>query len=252
MTQDETSWEKVDSWYDDIVGKEGHYYHQHVVIPGVLKLLALPKKASLLDLACGQGILSRAIPKEVTYQGVDLAPSLIKAAKKHSTTPHTTFAVGDICSPLTLPQKFTHASLILAIQNLLAPEKALQQASSALEPKGTLVIVMNHPCFRLPRQSHWGIDPTQKIQYRRIDRYLTPLKIPIQTHPGKQEVSTTWSFHHPLSHYINWLGEADFVVTKMEEWISPKVSTGKYAKMENRARTEFPLFLAIKAEKRYI
>jgi hypothetical protein len=110
---------------------------------------------------------------------------------------------------------------------------------------------MNHPCFRIPRQSSWKVDDEQKIQYRRIDRYTSPMKIPIQAHPSKgQSSATTWSFHHPLASYSQWLNETGFVIELIEEWHSNKVSTGKAAKMENRSREEIPLFLAIKAKKK--
>jgi hypothetical protein len=33
----------------------------------------------------------------------------------------------------------------------------------------------------------------------------------------------------------------------MEEWISDKQSSGKFAKMENRSREEIPLFLLLQA-----
>jgi SAM-dependent methyltransferase len=138
----------------------------------------------------------------------------------------------------------------LVIQNLEDPLKALGNASKALRPGGKLLIVMNHPCYRIPRQSSWGVDEAKKLQYRRIDLYLTPLKIPIQTHPGAGEKSeTTWSFHRPLSDYVQALAKAGLMVETMEEWISDKKSTGPKAKMENRSRTEFPLFLAISARK---
>jgi len=39
------------------------------------------------------------------------------------------------------------------------------------------------------------------------------------------------------------------VIANLEEWTSDKVSFGKSARSENRARREFPLFLAIKAVK---
>jgi len=39
------------------------------------------------------------------------------------------------------------------------------------------------------------------------------------------------------------------VISDLEEWTSDKVSAGKSARAENRARSEFPLFLAIKAVK---
>ena len=40
-----------------------------------------------------------------------------------------------------------------------------------------------------------------------------------------------------------------FVIKKIEEWISPKKSEGKMAKIEDEGRKEFPLFMAIEAIK---
>lgn len=244
----DTSWESSHKWYDTIVGEKGHYYHEHVVLPNSLKLLSLKQGDSLLDLGCGQGILSRHIPAHIDYVGIDASPSLIKEAKKRSQKP---FHVGDITKPLTLKhEQFSHAALILVLQNIEDHEKALENASQALKSGGKLLIVLNHPCFRIPRQSSWGVDEAKKLQYRRLDLYMSSLKIPIQTNPGAGEKSaTTWSFHHPLSVYTEGLSKAGFVIAKMEEWLSDKQSTGAKARMENRSREEFPLFLALLAQK---
>jgi len=248
-----TSWEPVQKWYKESVGDEGHYYHKHVVIPGVLRLLALNQTSplSLLDIACGQGILARQIPKNIDYTGLDLSPSLIKAARQADINPHHEYVVADVLKPFPLKKNdYTHAAIILAIQNFEEPLLAIQNAAKHLAPKGHLVIAMNHPCFRVLRQSSWKVDEVQKIQYRRIDRYSTPMKFPIQAHPSKgEESSTTWSFHHPLSAYSLWLNQAGFAIELIEEWHSNKESTGRAAKMENRSREEIPLFLAIKAIK---
>ncbi len=243
-----TSWESSHKWYDCLVGEKGHYYHEHVVLPKSLKLLALKQGDSLLDLGCGQGVLSRQLPSGVDYAGIDASPSLIKEAKKRS---QKSFEVGDITHPLNLKHPpFSHAALILVIQNLENPEKALENASRSLKPGGKLLVVLNHPCFRIPRQSNWGVDEAKKLQYRRLDLYMSPLKIPIQTNPGAGEKSaTTWSFHNPLSVYTEALAKTGFLIEKMEEWISDKKSTGPKARMENRSREEFPLFLAILAQK---
>ena len=248
MTRPNTSWESSHKWYDSLVGEKGHYYHEHVVLPHCLKLLSLKQGDSLLDLGCGQGILSRHIPAHIDYVGIDASPSLIKEAKKRSQKP---FHVGDITKPLNLKHEpFSHAALVLVLQNVEDHEKALENASKALKPGGRLLIVLNHPCFRIPRQSNWGVDEAKKLQYRRIDLYLSSLKIPIQTNPGAGEKSaTTWSFHHPLSVYTEALFKTGFVITKLEEWTSDKKSTGAKARMENRSREEFPLFLALLAQK---
>ena len=247
-----SSWEPVHKWYDALVGDSGHYYHREVILPKLLNRWKLNESSSVLDIACGQGIFALQIPKEVTYFGVDLSPSLIQSAKKQDRNSKHTFQTVDACKPFTLPKKdFTHALILLAFQNFPNPLQALKNCSLHLKERSALTIVLNHPCFRIPRQSSWGIDEPKKLQYRRIDRYMTPMEIPIEAHPGKKQESTaTLSFHHPLHEICNWLKMAGFWIEEMEEWCSNKDSTGPKARMENRARDEFPLFLAIHCVKK--
>lgn len=251
MSKSTTSWEPVHQWYRNLVGEEGHYYHKHVILPGVLRLfhIAQAEANSVLDLACGPGILSRVLPTSVKYIGIDASSSLVKEANRLNTCQNCRFLVGDVTKSLPLPanELFSHIALILALQNIEHPLKVFQNARRHLKDNGRFVIVMNHPCFRIPRQSSWQVDEEKKLQYRRIDRYFSPMKVPIQAHPGKGAQSpATYSFHHPLSAYVQWLQEAGFVIETMEEWCSDKLSTGKAAKMENRSRAEIPLFLALR------
>lgn len=249
--KNDTSWQKVSSWYDNSVGKEGHYYHQHVVIPKLLTLMSLKEKPiKVLDIGCGQGVLSRHLPKETFYTGIDFSKDLILRANQQKIRKSDQFYHKDATIDFELTDKdFTHACIVLALQNMDNPLNVIKNASKHLKSGGKLFIVLNHPSFRIPRQSSWEIDENQKIQYRRINRYLSPLKIPLQMHPGKDESITTWSFHFPLSAYTKMLKESGFCILDIEEWVSDKVSVGKAAKMENRAREEFPLFMAIAAEK---
>lgn len=240
-----TSWESSSSWYDKIVGSEGHTYHQLSIFPNLLRILNLKPGAKLLDLACGQGVLSHQLPEKVEYVGVDLSPSLIQSAKRRSQNRDQQFQVGDITKPLSLKKKFTHATLILAYQNLEKPEGALKNGFEALVPGGEMVVVLNHPCFRIPRQSSWEQDLKNGVQQRKISRYMSEMEIPITTHPGKEESAVTKSFHSPLHSIFGHIAKCGFVVAGVEEWCSPKESTGARAKMENRARLEFPLFLTL-------
>jgi SAM-dependent methyltransferase len=244
-----TSWQNVGKWYGGLVDTKGHYYHQHVVIPRVLQLLNLSLGSSLLDLACGQGVLARSIPNDIYYVGVDVAGSLIAEAKKLDRAANHKYLLADITKSIPLNRKFTHATIILALQNIAEPQKVIENAAFHLNSGGKLVLVLNHPCFRIPRQSSWEIDSQNKIEYRRINRYLSPLEIPINVHPGQKGSPVVWSFHQPLGFYTWILRDAGFLIECIDEWTSDKESTGSAAKMENLARREFPLFLAIKAVK---
>lgn len=243
----DTSWQKSAQWYDGVVGDLGSYYHQHIILPGVVRLLELQNNSSLLDLGCGQGVLAGRIPKDVGYLGLDAARALLAKAKdRHKAR---SFMYADITKPLPMPatKLFTHATCILALQNMAEPEKVFLNIKPHLAPDAKLVLVLNHPCFRIPRQSSWGFDEASKLQYRRINCYMSKLDIPIFTNPGQTASETTLSFHHPLSAYFTFLQNAGFMVQGLEEWCSDKMSEGKAARWENRARKEFPLFMAIKA-----
>ena len=246
-----SSWQKVAPWYNKITeGGRGHYYHQHVVIPGVLNLLDLKTDSKLLDLACGNGVLANSIPDGVEYYGVDNASSLINEAKRTARNSNHKYLIADVTKPLSVPSDFTHAAIILALQNIRNPENALQGAAAYLLTGSSLVIILNHPAFRIPRQSSWGIDEGRKIQYRRVDKYMTPMDIPINMNPSDRNSPITMSYHYPLSTYSKMLNDAGFTIDLIEEWTSDKESEGQAARMENRSRSEIPLFLAIKAVKK--
>lgn len=250
MSRSKTSWEAVHDWYDHTVGEEGHYYHQHVLLPNLQRLLGVPRK--LLDVGCGQGILSRHLPKKTDYFGIDISQSLISKAKKMQPFRAGNFAVEDATKPFSLKERdFSHAAIVLALQNMADPLAVFKNLNNHLTEEGHLLIVLNHPCFRIPRQSGWEIDLEKKLQSRRIDLYMSSLEIPIQTHPSqKNESSTSLTFHNPLSAYSKFLSESSFTIELIEEWCSDKVSSGGAARMENRARREFPLFLTIVARKK--
>lgn len=245
------SWQSVSPWYDRSVGDQGQYYHRQLVIPGVLRLLELErtKTPSVLDLGCGQGVLARHLPEGVEYWGVDAASGLIGAALRRERDPRRRYVTADATRPLPVDKKdFSHAAIILALQNVERGDLMIAAAARHLRPGGRLVVALNHPCFRIPRQSSWGVDEANKLRYRRVNRYLGELKVPIAAQPSAGARSpVTWSFHRPLKDYSVWLQAAGFLIERIEEWASDKQSQGRTARMENQSRGEIPLFLALSA-----
>lgn len=210
----------------------------------------LKPDSKVLDLACGNGVLARSLSTRVEYYGIDTAPSLVKEAQRADRNPLHKYLIADVTKPLAIPNDFTHAAVILALQNIQNSQKVLGNASKYLIKNGVLVIVLNHPAFRIPRQSSWEIDEGRKIQYRRIDKYMGPMQIPINMNPSDKHSAVTISYHFPISAYSKMLKDAGFAIDVIEEWTSDKESEGRAARMENRSRSEFPLFLAIKAFKK--
>ena len=251
MSKVNSSWNNVSKWYSNKLGKGESYFHTNIVIPKTLKLLDLKPDSILLDLACGEGILSRSIPKTSSYVGFDISSGLIESAKNRNTNKNIRFSVSDVSEDLKLKKNFfTHGTIILAIQNIENVEGVIRNFSSYLTRNAKLLIVMNHPAFRIPRQSGWEIDQDSKTQYRWLNRYYSEFNIPIDMTPGsKENKKITWSFHRPIEYYSKILFKGGFVIEFIEEWLSEKTSVGKAAKMENTARNEFPMFMCIVAKK---
>jgi len=246
-------WQDVAGWYDDLVGERGSEYQREVVIPRTLRLLEVKPGDRVLDVACGQGVFCRALAEAgVHATGVDVAPALIAAAKKRDDAerPEIVYRVGDArkLGDVVKPKSFDAAVCLLAIQNIAPLSPVWEGCRTALKDGGKLVVVMMHPCFRIPRASEWGWDARAEAQYRRIDQYLSSSKTEIQIHPGADPSATTPTFHRPIQAYANTLGSAGLWIDRIDEWPSHKTSPeGPRKKALDKSRKEIPMFLALRA-----
>lgn len=246
-----TSWEHVAEWYDRLLEGDGAgTYQKELILPNLLRLMNLKKGDRVLDLACGQGFFAREFSKiapEVI--GVDASKSLITLAKERSASAGPKVIDWHVAEAAKLPflaeGGVDKTVIVLALQNMEDIGSVFKECARVVKPGGELFFVLNHPAFRIPKASSWGWDDKEKAQYRRVDRYLSELKVPIDMHPGQRSGGgQTLSFHRPLQSYFKALGKAGFGVVGMEEWNSHKKSEpGPRAVAEDRARKEIPLFL---------
>lgn len=250
MQNNTTSWGKVAPWYNKLVGSSGHYYHERVIFPNLKKLYQPKNGDHVLDVGCGQGVYGRQLSSSVEYTGIDLSQELIAEAKKLDRLKSHSYFVADATHALPVASdSYDLAISILALQNMKDSRSALREMAKSIKVDGTIIIVLNHPAFRIPRQSSWAVDENNKLVYRRINRYLSPLEIPINSHPSFKNSVVTWSYHQPISYYIQALTDSHCAIIALEEWVSDKESQGKAKHMEDRARSEFPLFLTVVAKK---
>jgi ubiquinone/menaquinone biosynthesis C-methylase UbiE len=252
-----TDWNGVADWYDMLVGDEGSEYHREVVLPGVLRVLRIGPGERVLDVACGQGVLCRLLhEKKAQVVGVDSATKLIELARRRS-EPGITYLRGDARqlkeTPGLAAGSFDAATSVLAIQNIDPIGPVFEGVSWSLRAGGRFLIVMSHPVFRSPKATSWGWEGME-VQYRRVDRYLLPRREPIVAHPGRKDNQYTWTFHRPIQTYVRELAKVGLLVNAIEEWPSQwpshkRSQPGPRARAENAARSEIPMFMAIRAIK---
>lgn len=245
----ETSWGKVAGWYADLL-KDDNTYQTRVILPNLKRLLDLKKGEKVLDLACGNGFFSAELTKTAKVIGVDIARNLIEQARKN--VPSANFFVSSAEKMDFLDDNsMSKIVIVLAIQNMENPHLVFKECARLLKPGGSLHIVLNHPTFRVLKKSSWGWDEAAKVQYRRIDSYLSESKEKIQMYPGDAPSIHTYSFHRPLQYFFKTLGNQNFYVNRLEEWSSNRKSEeGPRANAENFARKEIPLFMYLEAIKK--
>lgn len=254
MNKKDTSWGKVAGWYDELLENKDGTYQKEVILPNLLRLLSPQKGEVILDIACGQGYFSRAIAEKGSKViASDIAKELIGIARLHSPKEINYHVAPADSLSFATDSIADKAIIILALQNIENMQGTFNEAYRALKPKGRLYIVLNHPAFRIPKNSSWQWDEDNNKQYRRIDSYMSDIKERIEMNPGEMKAGDkrfTISFHRPLQSYFKHLTKAGFLVGKFEEWISHKQSKpGPREKEENRIRKEIPIFAIIEAIK---
>lgn len=243
-----TSWGSVADWYDDHLSGEDTY-HAKVIAPNFVRMAGAGQGMKILDIGCGEGYFTRLLAASgAQVEGADIAKELIAKAQKQSPDIRYHVASADALS-FADGDSYDVVTCVLALQNMEKLEVVMKEVARVLKPEGKFVFVLNHPAFRIPKRSSWVWDDQSRTQYRRLDAYLSASREKMDMSPGaKGEHDYTYSFHRSLQDHAKALSAAGFVIARMEEWISHKKSEkGPRQEGEDRARKEFPLFLAIEA-----
>jgi ubiquinone/menaquinone biosynthesis C-methylase UbiE len=254
MNKKDTSWGKVADWYDELLEKKDGTYQKNLILPNLLRLLSPQKNEIILDIACGQGFFSRAVASTgASVVGSDIAEELIDIAEQHSPENIKYHVAPADKLSFASDSSVDKAIIVLAIQNIENLQGTFNEVFRVLKSKGKLYFIINHPSFRIPKNSSWEWDDKMQKQYRRIDSYMSDIKEKIEMNPGENnqgDKKYTVSFHRPLQTYFKALNKSGFQIGRLEEWISHKESKeGLRSAEENRIRKEIPMFVIIEAIK---
>lgn len=177
--------------------------------------------ASVVDIACGEGYLSRFLgklgPREVI--GVDISRALVDIATQRSTAAHVSYRVDDARHLAT----FLDASVDIAVSQMaimdIADHRALfRSVRRVLTANGVFVFSLLHPCFEtpfhVPDQSQFLMDahsePIACMVYRYASEgFWQSGGTGVRGHMG--------AYHRMMSTLVNDLIAAGFVLERLEE-----------------------------------
>jgi ubiquinone/menaquinone biosynthesis C-methylase UbiE len=213
-------------WYDAKIGDEGDLWHRALIDPTVLRVLGPVRGLDVLDLACGNGYLSRRFAREgARVVGVDAsAPVIALAQGRQQAEPlGITYHIADATRLEMLAEaSFDVVLSNMAIMDMADAEGAFREAARVLRPGGRLVFSITHPCFEVVGYSGWQVEKVGPVRtvWRKIRRYREPFEHTFywRLDPARpDDLTYTPAYHRPLSWYVRALRSAGFVITAFEE-----------------------------------
>jgi 2-polyprenyl-3-methyl-5-hydroxy-6-metoxy-1,4-benzoquinol methylase len=218
-----SGWAQMAAYWDETFGDAGDLWHRSLIDPPLLKLVGEVAGLRVLDLACGNGYLSRRFARQgATVTGVDAsAPTIALAQAREDREPlGVTYHVGDAAHlDMLADGSFDLVVSNMALMDIEDAAGAIQEAARILRPQGRFIFSISHPCFDKVNTSGWAIEriyPNTTI-WRKMSRYR---EIAVDDLPwlkvGDQPIITR-AHHRPLSWYFQALRAAGLVVAALEE-----------------------------------
>lgn len=233
-------WEVNARWWqeDFTAGADPEYEEQ--ILP--LARQWLDGAASILDVGCGEGQISRLVDAGRVV-GVDPTWAQLVVARERGGGP--SYARGTANALPIADRSFDAVVACLVFEHIVDVDGAIAEVARVLKPGGRFAFFLNHPLLQTPN-SGWIddqiLDPPE--QYWRIGPYLE------EDETMEEVVNGVFlPFHHrPLSRYVNAMTGCGLTIVHMLEPAPPPGFLAQAA--EYQAAASIPRLLLLVAAKR--
>lgn len=147
------TWDTIADWYAARIrsGSAMHRFGRDAL----LRLLPADLTGRrVLDLGCGEGLVSRALAgRGAAVKGVDPSPRMVEHARRAEQEEHTgtVYTVDDGCALDSVASaSMDWVTAALSLNNVPDLDAALRAVQRVLVPHGALVFTVPHPCFEAP------------------------------------------------------------------------------------------------------
>jgi SAM-dependent methyltransferase len=216
------SWSDIAGWYDDLVSN-GSGAHE-TALRCLLSLVPDLRGATVLDLACGQGIVTRALAEvgARAVVGVDSSDAMLERARAHGEPSGVTYVLDDAQVLGTQPARsFDGVTCQLALMDIPHLGATLAAVHRVLRPGGWFGFVIGHPCTLMPDAVR-ATNPDGRAALT-VSGYYDER---FWRSPNPQGVRRAGNHHRTLTTYLNALVRAGFRLDAVDEpRPSPRLAT---------------------------
>jgi SAM-dependent methyltransferase len=219
------AYDEIAGWYDEVIRSGPQSLFHDLVLPAVLELAGEVEGIRVCDLACGQGVVARALAERgAEVVGIDVSKGLLDIARRYEREElrGISYVLGDAQGLAGVEDaSFDGVVCNLALMDIPDLEACLSAVARVLRTGGWFVFSVTHPCFQTPASS-WTEDENGN-SWRTVRGYFaegfwrSDLPEGIRGRVG--------AYHRTLSTCMNALSGAGFALERLTE---PQ-STGRLA-----------------------
>lgn len=187
----------------------------------VLRLIGDVRGKRVLDVGCGVGDFHRHLDgKPAHLCGVDVSQKMIDIARDNNADlPFSCDYVAQDAASFDASEPFDCAVSIMSLKDAPGYRSVLSRVRRALSQGGRFVFVVYHPAFVTPNSGWQAVVLGKDTRWAyEVDQYNRCMGVLERWQPiGWDATLQLWHFHRPIMHYVQGLGDAGFVIDRMEE-----------------------------------
>ncbi len=249
----------IDLAFESEYDKFGDFYYEFVkseiensaapslMVRTMLESIGDVEGERVLDLACGEGYLSRILAEmRANVTGVDISANLLEHARKQSEGLAVEYLRDDAQELSRLDSdSFDVVICNMALMDIADLDRVLGAVHRVLKSNRKFVFSILHPCFQAPfgpgEEGHVEVDEAGNFVAGRVVRYTEEGKWYTS---GSGMLGTLGSFHRMLSTYLNALIETGFELRGIAE---PTLPPAEYEDLAGQWSSRIPRVLIIES-----
>jgi len=252
-------WDREAKLWAEVVRGQTDIYREGLALPAFLELLGDVRGRSVLDIACGEGSVTRELARRgAKMTAIDLSPAMIELAVEEEVREPlgVEYHVGNSANMKTLPDaRFDVVICFMAVMDIASAESTFEEVGRVLKRSGRFLFNIPHPCFQA-RLAEWiykedAPHTDENRLHFAVDRYFD--RGSIEEHITISGLSpeplylTRIRFHRTLEDYVRALRVAGLYIHDLRESVASKEMVRKFPELDRARR--IPYFLLVEARK---